>query len=740
MTRRFIWLRRVSFAVIVVLVIAVAAVAWLLGTTSGARFVVRQAVGFAPGQLRVDDVGGTFLSGLELSDLAWVDDDISVDVARLEVKVGSGVLWNWRRVVVERLHIDGVIVSLSTPETVNPAPLTDIIIGALPDIRSPVAVHVWDLQTTNIKILEGADGSPMVIREFSAVGLLDRSTLAVDIALLRLPKAAFSLEGTIGIAGLWRQDWTLDWRLDLPNEVSTGSLIAQGDRESLAIHHRVEQPVVIDTKGTISAPLDQPLIVDLRSTSERIELATLARPLVAEALIVDVRGKVSDWMIGLDGNVQGDPVLQGHWSAGLAGSGVDFRVDEALFEPSAGGVLKAQATVSLSDAWLVDGVLRLDDYALQIPEVVDTQSIAGLITFSITDDGQTADVSVSELAGQLNGFDMAMRGALSRRGDTLSVTDVIATVGDNELQANGSASLTGDLDVEAALDARDLSQLSTLLAGRVTGNVSLAGTRATPELSAALQIRDFMASGLTIDSAEVKADWDSDTADVSVSANWLEIAEQRFTDLNVDLDGLLQNHIFVASLTALDQVTLELAATGSYADETWQGELQRLNVAPNGAFARAELADIQLQAPVGVTASSTTAIVAPFCLVAERQLSLCGELDQSPQAVHADLRLRVEDARLMTQVIAIPWRADGALRLDMTVRGEADNPTVSLALTAPTLSLTDQRTISEEYEPRRIAFNTLSVSADVDNGAVDGQILVVAENLGEVSGNLSIVD
>lgn len=740
MTRRFLWLRRVSLAVIVVLGIAVAAIAWLLATTSGARFAVRQAVEYAPGQLRIVDVGGTFLGGLELSDIGWVDNDIKVDVTRLSIKVGRGVLWNWRRIDVERLHIDGVVVSLPKPEPVPPAPLADIVLGALPDIRSPIAVDLWDLQTTNITIIEGADATPMTIRELSAVGQLSRSTLTLDIALLHLPKAAFSLEGTIGLADQWRQDWTLDWRLDLPTDVTFGSLMVQGDRQSLAIHNRVEQPAVIETRGTITAVLDQAITVDLRTTADRIDLSSKSRPLIADAMIVDVRGKVSDWIVRLDSGLQGDPFLAGHWSAALAGSGVDFSIDEAVFEPLTGGVLTARATVSLSDALAVDGKLQLDDYALQVSEVVDAQSMTGLVEFSVDDDGQSADVSVREIAGQLNGFDLAVRGAASRRGETLSIVDAVATVGENQLQANGSASLSGDLDIQTTLDARDLSQVSTMLAGRAMGNVSLAGNRASPELSAALQVRDLIVAELAVDRASVEAEWSADAADIRVDADTLAIADQRFADIGLDLTGSLQNHTLAASITAPDRATLEVAATGGYADDTWQGELQQLDVSARGTMAAAELAEIQLQSSVDVTVSPNLVTVTPFCLAAEAQLSLCGELEQSTQDIHADLRLQVENWDALTRMAAIPWRAEGALNLDVEMSGRADNPTMSLALIAPALKLTDQRTSDDKGEPQQLAFNTLSARADIDNGAVDGELLVVVNKLGEVRGELSLDD
>ena len=85
-TRPRFRLRYAGIAVASLVLLAIGAAALLLGTATGTRWALGQAIRFVPGELSIADYEGTLLHGLRLSRVTYSYGEIRVDAVQLTLK------------------------------------------------------------------------------------------------------------------------------------------------------------------------------------------------------------------------------------------------------------------------------------------------------------------------------------------------------------------------------------------------------------------------------------------------------------------------------------------------------------------------------------------------------------------------------------------------------------------------------------------------------------------------------
>jgi autotransporter translocation and assembly factor TamB len=96
------FLRRFGIAVASIALLFTSVFAFLFGTESGTRWVLRQAVQFVPGHLAIDDHHGTFLRGLEIPRLEYQYGSMRIDARDLLLRV------SWLRSSLDRVYLSQV--------------------------------------------------------------------------------------------------------------------------------------------------------------------------------------------------------------------------------------------------------------------------------------------------------------------------------------------------------------------------------------------------------------------------------------------------------------------------------------------------------------------------------------------------------------------------------------------------------------------------------------------------------
>jgi|HigsolmetaAR202D_1030399.scaffolds.fasta_scaffold01949_2 translocation and assembly module TamB len=117
------WYSWVGIALLAIVLIAVAAVAWAVGTNAGARWVVARAQGFLGEALQVERVEGALAGPLTLTNVAYRDPAIGVDVAAEYVHLDLAFLKLLGMTVhVVTAELRGVDVHLTEPTEPQPEP------------------------------------------------------------------------------------------------------------------------------------------------------------------------------------------------------------------------------------------------------------------------------------------------------------------------------------------------------------------------------------------------------------------------------------------------------------------------------------------------------------------------------------------------------------------------------------------------------------------------------------------
>ena len=203
--------RRALYALLAIaalLLALAAALAWVVGTDSGARNAWRFAVWSMQGKLSGVHGGGSLADGLHMRNLRYRDATMQLDIDRIDAA------WNLslrqRRLTVSYLHIGTVDINK------QPSPPTPTVMPSSLSLPMRLALNLNDVSLQKLILQQGTS-----ITELSGLQLhgtsdgvqhtlvLDKLTTAFGqaTALLNLNgKQPFALNGGIELAGLYEQE------------------------------------------------------------------------------------------------------------------------------------------------------------------------------------------------------------------------------------------------------------------------------------------------------------------------------------------------------------------------------------------------------------------------------------------------------------------------------------------------------------------------------------------------------
>ncbi len=178
-----------SLALLLAIVLggALAAAAWLLTTTEGARWVGARVPGLS---LRIE--GGDLWRGLQVRELTWQQDAQRVRLERLRTRWDPGCLWE-RRLCVQELG--AALVSVELPPGGEPPPVPEPL--RLPELRLPLAVELDALRVARIEVNQGE--TSVVLNDLAASARLGESGLEVQTLRLAHELGELELSGKLGL-------------------------------------------------------------------------------------------------------------------------------------------------------------------------------------------------------------------------------------------------------------------------------------------------------------------------------------------------------------------------------------------------------------------------------------------------------------------------------------------------------------------------------------------------------------
>jgi len=248
----------------------------------------------------------------------------------------------------------------------------------------------------------------------------------------------------------------------------------------------------------------------------------------------DLKGRVDDFNLDIHGGVT---LLTG------SDSGLDLQ--KALIE-IAGSTLDLSGSIRWKELFSWDAVLVFNSLNPAVVKTLPQGDIKGSLSSkgSIHGGDVSADVTIRQISGVLEGFELTGGGAISLENNTLSFDNVHLENGDNNLRVQG---IVGDeFDLSFTVNGADLERIQSALRGNIELSGRLSGSREQPRLvftgsSDGVTFEDYSIGGLKTD---FYADFgDEGVVEIDVAGTDVQLAGFDISSIEAKGAGSLDQHV-----------------------------------------------------------------------------------------------------------------------------------------------------------------------------------------------------
>ncbi|MEQ9560889.1 MAG: hypothetical protein RLN69_00095, partial [Woeseiaceae bacterium] len=388
-------IRRGSLFLASAVLLFAAMLAFILGTEPGTRWALRQATQYVPGDLEVDEFRGTFLRGLEITQLEYRNDNMRITASEVMLRV------SWMRSSLDRIFLSQVSVGAFSYANLAPpdpekSPLT-VSMPALPIWIGAGRVRVGSLAIGEVGVANIAADNTWLRGNRISAARLDATSSGVTASIRGLDTR---LEGDVPLNAsiAWKHE-NLQW---------SGEGSFQGSLAALRFDHSLSGEYGADASGTVFLLDRIEPVVDAVVTFERWVFGTV----VATNGEVRIDGSLDEYNAGLELNDADSHTM----SATVAAEAIGYRNGlDALELVAEGppGQLGINGRLSWLPGFSTDVEIRARDF--------DPAQVSGLATGRLDADLRLQaeslerfSVQIDSLNGMYNGVPASARGNVSR--------------------------------------------------------------------------------------------------------------------------------------------------------------------------------------------------------------------------------------------------------------------------------------------------------------------------------------
>jgi translocation and assembly module TamB len=549
-----------------VLVAVLAAISWVLFTTSGARWVAEMATSrFAP-MVKYATLDGTIAGELVVTDFRFEGKptDAKIRIARMTVDPTLRMLFS-SVLRIERASVEGLVLTLPTEEKPDEPekPLW---------VEPPLEIVVKDFALRDGRVVKGEENL-VTVKQLGIAARWSREAIEID----RLELLPGDIEGEIDVKGrITPSGQTLRGVLDarwkkvvVPETLAGRVLHSDGEL------HIDGTPDKYAAKGefNVGPPGDMThAVLDVSGTDKRATLRTL-----------ELRQRVGRF--ALNGTVEFQPVS---WN--LTANAQDFNPGALLVE------------------W--PGKLNL---------ALTTRGV-------LADAGPRGSVSIGRLDGVLRGRPIAGDGDIEFAApDTLSGALQVRS-GKSRIAVRGDSRGKQGVDATVELAVASLGDWVPDAAGSLTGNFRVRGE--WPKLNIAgtangksLAFAENRVATLAVE-ATVESPLDP-SGKLRATATKVSAAGFEFTQVSVNASGNQAKHEFAVDADG-EKFDVAVALAGGLKGAEWRGRLTKLDVA------LPDVAKLALRAPSDIVVENGSFDITQTCLVdADSALCVAANVQQS---------------------------------------------------------------------------------------------------------------
>ncbi len=341
---------------------------WLLGTESGAHFVLAHAIAATDGKLAIERSSGKLGGPLTLEGVRWHNATAGVDakIARVRVDLAPFELLA-KRVHVSALDIDNVDVALTTVPPKPEQPAAEFSLAA------PIDLVLDRLTLKAAKISQ--DGAPVFALDSLAFGgAWTRGGAVVKTLSVRAPDGSVDLSGTISALAGYPGNGETAFRWKVAEVDYAGTLKASGDGKQARLDLVLSEPTPARIDATLTQSREFPWTAKV--AVPRFDPKKVLKDSTLTALALNLEGSGDKTHGALNGEVgiNDHRVLLAPLRYALAGQRLKIEA-LTLKSPEAAGSLDANGEVQL-DAKPVSATLALAWQGVELPPDLAGQILA----------------------------------------------------------------------------------------------------------------------------------------------------------------------------------------------------------------------------------------------------------------------------------------------------------------------------------------------------------------------------
>ncbi len=617
--------RRLLLTLLILLALVIGLAVTLTASEPGSRWLLRQALQHAPGELRVEAIHGRLSGHLQLQNVDYRREQLHLHADRLALRWRPIALLHGR-VHILQLQLQNLNVDTGPAATENSQPFS-----APERIPLPLTIALDELQIDGLGVTGG--GAPTQIDSLSL------AARAGPLQGLLITKASISqqhnhaeLSGHAALQQPYTFNAQVDWQAQLPDAVAaSGHARLEGDIKAIGVAHTLRAPFHFTTLGRVQLEGSEP-VMSLHGQWRDLHWPLAGAPAYRSARgEYRLEGTLAAYRLSLNGQLRGAEIPAAQLQASAHGNLEGLHLESLTLDTLGGGI-----SAGGDLAWAPHFSLGLSIRATQIEPGKQWPVGAGKLDLStfLKIDSRPPSTRVAlrqlDLRGTLRDQPVTAKGSLRLQDGVVSTPGLNVHAGANRVNLSGAFNASG---VQFDLDAPELATLLPGLGGRVRAHGTLTGPLqrlgGQVELTAnALSYAGNRAGTLQLSARLAAARPQS--LQLEMSAERLLLGSRAFDRLTLRGDGTLDRHQVRLQLQG-PTGGARLSAAGGYANALWSGNLA------SATLELPELGTWRLRQPVALRLTAHRADPFAACWSsADRDVCLRGEWSGDQAQLHLD--------------------------------------------------------------------------------------------------------
>lgn len=591
------------WALLLLLLLAVAAGAWLLGTTTGARQILDLAERFSNGALHAETVEGRLLGPLTLRGFRFESDALQLDVGQAQLEWQPLKLMA-RQAVIDQVLLDGVALQLHKTQPVETTSAPDA--GMIS--RLPLDLLLAQLRVQGLTV-RSADAAPQTVQSVELSGAWIGNLVRVDVLTLdyeplgvveltaqaqltaqQLELQQLQLSGAFKATaeGVWsyhadsdlRLNWQgLQWPLQGPAQIASAQ--GQARLQGRPGQFEVELDAALGDGGSVSVAGHWGDQIRAQLNWKDLQYPMVGQEVVAQSArgSVEVSGTLDDY------HFKGDADLLTRGLPGTLhaeGRGDTESVALDAFQLAA---LQGQLSGTAQFAWSAGLSLRLEADARGLNPEFIAPGWPGQLNGSLKADGaltpeQPLQFDLGLSASLLRGFPLALQAQGQYSGNQLQLQPSYVRSADSRVDFRGQ--MLPPFDLALQVDSPQLRQFWPTLSGSLQAEATIQGALEALRVVAKAHGRSVAYGASSAEQLELDADIDL-AARSRLQAVLSGVRGGVPLDrIELKAGGTLAEHELGVSATG-PKLTAALTVDGAYDRSTslWAGVLAQGRVEPD---------------------------------------------------------------------------------------------------------------------------------------------------------------